>query len=151
MKSRNHEISLFPLALESKSKNFERKNREQTEHIDASVVMMNEWSYPWEASYIVLDGHIFACYAAVTETRNKLVNVCNRHVNNQLSIGRRQTRISCSLFIKMTDIIIFFEFLLSRLWDLFSFHLPLYIQVRFAHYLFCFEHPYVCVPNIHLS
>ncbi len=47
--------------------------------------------------------------------------VCNRHVNNQLSIGRRQTRISCSLFIKMTDIIIFFEFLLSRLWDLFSF------------------------------
>ena len=38
-----------------------------------------------------------------------------------LSIGRRQTRISCSLFIKMTDIIIFFEFLLSRLWDLFSF------------------------------
>ena len=38
-----------------------------------------------------------------------------------LSIGRRQIRISCSLFIKMTDIIIFFEFLLSRLWDLFSF------------------------------
>ena len=69
----------------------------------------------------MLDWHIFVWYAAATETRNKLANVCNRRVNNQLSIGRRQTRISCSLFIKMTDIIIFFEFLLSRLWDLFSF------------------------------
>jgi hypothetical protein len=83
--------------------------------------MMNEWSYAWEASYMVPDGHKFVWYAAVTETRNKLANVCNRRVNNQLSIDRQQTRISCSLLIKMTDIIIFFEFLLSRLWDLFSF------------------------------